>query len=205
VPLSPGILCAEGVAISDVQESFVVTCRVHLDEDLSPVADAVDKLTTKAKQWSDGAKDVIRTISLDMRYVGQNYELSVPLDGDNLPAASELRERFLATHQLKYGHSDPTAAIEFVNVRVKARIAQEDEGTPKLRQDAVDPARTTVSAWFDSSGPVETTVVHRSTLEPGARLEGPAIITQFDSTTVVPPRWLVRVDAARNIIMELQP
>ena len=206
VPLSPGILCAEGVAMSDVQESFVASCRVNLDRDLSPLAEAIRSLTDLAKSWGDGAKGLALTTSLDMRYVGQNYELSVTLDeGGRPPAAGELRERFLATHQLKYGHSDPAAAIECVNVRLKARIVGERKGTPQLRQEAVGAKRTSAHAWFDTSGPIETAVAHRSKLDPGEVLHGPAIITQFDSTTVVPPRWSARVDDARNIIMEFQP
>jgi N-methylhydantoinase A len=206
VPLSPGILCAEGVAMSDVQESFVATCRVNLDGDLSPLAGAIRSLTDLAKSWGDSAKGLALTTSLDMRYVGQNYELSVALDeGGRPPAAGELRERFLATHQSKYGHSDPAAAIECVNVRLKARIVGERKGTPQLWQEAVEAKRTSARAWFDTSGPIETAVVHRSKLNPGDVLRGPTIITQFDSTTVVPPRWSARVDDAHNIIMEFQP
>ncbi|MGY8667860.1 hydantoinase/oxoprolinase family protein [Bradyrhizobium sp. UFLA05-109] len=206
VPLSPGILCAEGVAMSDVQESFVATCRVNLDGDLSPIVEVIKRLTDQAKTWSNGAKGLVLNTSLDMRHVGQNYELSVQLDeSDRLPEVGKLRERFLATHQSKYGHSDPAAAIELVNVRLKARVVQEREGDPRLRQAVADAGRTSVTAWFDKSGPVETTVVHRSKLDPGEVLQGPAIVTQFDSTTVVPPRWSARVDDARNIIMEFHP
>lgn len=206
VPLSPGILCAEGVAMSDVQESFVATCRIDLDGDLSPVVEVIRSLTDQAKAWGDGTKGLVVTTSLDMRYVGQNYELSLQLDENScLPEAYELRERFLATHQLKYGHSDPVAAIELVNIRLKARITREREAEPRLRQEAAKAKQPSVSAWFDASGPVETVVVHRSHLSPGETLPGPAIITQFDSTTVVPPRWSARVDDARNIIMEFQP
>jgi N-methylhydantoinase A len=205
VPLSPGILCAEGVAMSDVQESFVATCRVTLGADLSRVSEVLRGLADQARQWGEGAAGLEVTVSLDMRYVGQNYELSVPLGGDALPAVAGLRESFLATHQSKYGHSDPAAAIEIVNVRLKARIPRASAGTPGLRHDAGPAERTQASAWFDNSGPVETVIVPRSTLAPGAVVPGPAIITQFDSTTVVPPRWSARVDDARNIIMELRP
>jgi N-methylhydantoinase A len=209
VPLSPGILCAEGVAMSDVQESFVATCRVGLDGALSSVAEAVVRLDAQARTWhaaSAAAGRLSLSTTLDMRYVGQNYELSVPLDvSDRLPPVALLRERFLATHQAKYGHCDPAAAIEIVNVRMKARLAEEGRAAPRLKTAGAELKPETVSAWFDASAPVEAVVVQRSTLEPGARLVGPAIITQFDSTTVVPPRWSAEVDEARNIIMEFQP
>ncbi|CAN7477951.1 hydantoinase/oxoprolinase family protein [Bosea sp. LjRoot9] len=209
VPLSPGILCAEGVAMSDVQESFVATCRVGLDGELSSVTEAVGRLNGQAWAWnaaSAAAGHLSLFTTLDMRYVGQNYELSVLLDeSDRLPPVARLRERFLATHQAKYGHCDPAAAIEIVNVRMKARLIEEGRAAPHLKTAGTALERVTVSAWFDASAPIEAVVVDRSTLEPGARLAGPAIITQFDSTTVVPPRWSAEVDEAHNIIMEFQP
>ncbi|WP_439495773.1 hydantoinase/oxoprolinase family protein [Bosea sp. (in: a-proteobacteria)] len=206
VPLSPGILCAEGVAMSDIQESFVATCRVELGDDLSPIGAAIAGLSNQARRWSDGAAGLVISASLDMRYVGQNYELSIPLDdGMTLLAANELRERYLATHSSKYGHADAAAAIEFVNVRLKAHLPQAHGVAPRLRRQDAGSARSTASAWFRAAAPDATLIVDRGTLEPGAVLQGPAIITQFDSTTVVPPNWSARVDEALNIIMEHQP
>lgn len=206
VPLSPGILCAEGVAMSDVQESFVATCRVNLDGTLAPIVEAIRALTAEAMAWSGEADGLVLSTALDMRYVGQNYELSVPLDAEGPElSVAELRERFLATHQLKYGHSDPAAAIECVNVRLKARIARARDTDLRLRQDGTATAAATAPAWFDAAAPMDTQIVRRATLEPGAVIAGPAIVTQFDSTTVIPPRWTARVDDARNIIMEFQP
>lgn len=206
VPLSPGILCAEGVAMSDLQEGFVATCRLNLDDDLSLLAAVIRGLTEQAASWSNGAKGLILNASFDMRYVGQNYELSVPIEEDAcLPPAKELRKRFLAMHHSKYGHSDPVAAIELVNVRLKARILEGRKTDPRPQQEMAEAKQGSVRAWFDPSGPIETAVVPRSTLEAGEVLWGPAIITQFDSTTVVPPRWSAHVDHARNIMMEFQP
>jgi N-methylhydantoinase A len=205
VPLSPGILCAEGVAMSDVQESFVASCRVELKDDLLPVQAALRALADKARRWGEGSEGLVMTASLDMRYVGQNYELPVPLPEGALPSPASLRQSFLAVHQAKYGHADPTAAIECVNLRLKARLAQPPLAAPGLRQETVATAPFRSPAWFSPSGPVETLVIHRSQLVPGAVLEGPAIITQFDSTTVVPPSWTACVDEALNIIMERRP
>ena len=202
IPLSPGILCAEGVAMSDLQESFVATCRVALEEDLSTIAEAIVRLTKQAKRWSDGAPNLRYAVALDMRYVGQNYELSIPLESDALLPVDALKGSFLAAHQTKYGHNDPSAAVECLNVRLTARIASRRDDVPRLQQESVDSDAETVLVWFESAGPTPTLVVHRSTLKPGAALQGPAIIRQFDSTTLIPPRWTARVDAARNLMME---
>jgi N-methylhydantoinase A len=208
VPVSPGILCAEGVALSDLQESFVATCRVGLDRDLGAVAKAAMDLRTAATAWHGTSRKNGRleiTTSLDMRFVGQNYELPVILDeaASGLPPLATLRERFFAVHQTKYGHSDETAAIEVVNVRLRARIVEKSVVDPILRAEEIKSAPTTSDVWFEPTGPVKTVIIHRNSLATGAVVSGPAIIMQFDATTVVPPGCSARVDQARNIIIEV--
>jgi N-methylhydantoinase A len=145
------------------------------------------------------------TTSLDMRFVGQNYELPVILDeaATGLPPLATLRERFFAVHQTKYGHSDETAAIEVVNVRLRARIVEKSVVDPILRAEEIKSAPTTSDVWFEPTGPVKTVIIHRNSLATGAVVSGPAIIMQFDATTVVPPGCSARVDQARNIIIEV--
>jgi N-methylhydantoinase A len=207
VPLSPGILCAEGVALSDLEEGFVATCRTPIDGSLVGVRAALDRLRAEADAWRTHAGATGRfatATSFDMRYVGQNYELSVTHDdAATAPAADTLRARFLATHQAKYGHHDPAAAIEIMNVRVRARIAADAFEDPLLGTSHGSYRRGTTMAWFDASGRVETALVERSALSPGVRFDGPAIILQLDSTTVVAPGCSARVDDARNIIIEV--
>lgn len=208
VPLSPGILCAEGVAVSRLQEGFVATCRVSLDDAFPAVENAIASLSTSALDWYAGSKAEGRlevATFLDMRYVGQNYELSVLLDpGTTLPPVTELRTRFEAAHEAKYGHSDEDAPVEIVNVRLRAGTAYDEGMEPVLRPGTGD-AATTALVWFDASASVETAVIHRDALAVGASLAGPAIVTQFDSTTVVPPGCTARVDSARNILIEVSP
>jgi N-methylhydantoinase A len=208
IPLSPGILCAEGVVLSDLQESFVKTCRVALDRDLGMVTRGIDDLRGAAEEWhgTHGIDHRLQvSISLDMRYVGQNYELPVLLDeaSAGLPRVSVLRERFFAVHQAKYGHFDEAAPIEIVNVRLRASIAGEAVTDPILRGDKVEVETTESDVWFEPAGPRRTTIVHRNSLLPGAVVPGPAIITQYDSTAIVPPACSARVDGARNIIIEV--
>lgn len=210
VPPSPGILCAEGVAVSDLQESFVATCLTSLSGDLAPVTAGIARLRERADSWrrdTGTETDLDVSASLDMRYVGQNFELPVGLDtaAGPLPAPDELRARFHAAHAAKYGHSDEAAAIEVVNVRLLARAA----GSPASHQAddraaaVVDDQAADVSVWFDPSGPVTTRTVRRSALAAGQEVAGPAIITQFDSTTVVPPNCVARVDGVLNLIIEV--
>ena len=196
VPAAPGILCAQGVAAADMQESFVATCRVPLVGDLAPVVAALARLIGAARQWHARERraglEEGQESAIDMRYVGQNFELAIPLpQGQRLPPSAWLKSAFLEAHQRKYGHHDPTAAIEIINVRLIARKARASAKTPSFA-----PARSLIAAdsgstqpvWFTADQPTETTFIDRSVLLPGTALEGPFVVTQFDATTLVPPR-----------------
>src|SRR5215471_17366117 len=208
VPLSPGILCAEGVALSDMKESFVATCRTPLNGDLRPLNAVLDGLFGAARTWFEqtATKGKLETAaSLDMRYVGQNYELAVALEGDaaGVPDASTLQKRFFDEHHVKYGHFDETAPIEVVNLRLIARIVSQSLWQSRGRPAATTEGNYVADVWFDSSGPTKTTVLPRGTLTSGQIFTGPAIITQFDATTVIPPDCIATIDNAHNIVIEV--
>lgn len=212
IPRAPGILCAEGLILADLQEDFVANCRALVDdEQMQTLRAEFDGLLEKAREWlahEAGNTDAQHiTLSFDMRYFGQNYELAVEVaDGTETvacPDAATLKEAFLAEYRRSYGHCDPEALIETVNIRlrVSARLAQGEanDATRPGGGDATDHAQV----WFDKTGPLETPIHARATLPAGATLAGPAIITQLDSTTVVPPDATIRIDHALNMIMEL--
>jgi N-methylhydantoinase A len=208
VPLSPGILCAEGVARSNMKEGFVATCRTSLNDDLRPLDAILDRLFGAARAWfetiaSEGKLEM--SASLDMRYVGQNYELAVVLDSGtgNVPDRDTLQKRFFGEHQARYGHFDETAPIEIVNVRLIAEVLGQSPSRLRYRTTVTPEADRIADVWFDSSGPAKTNVFARDTLTSGRIIPGPAIITQLDSTTVVPPHCVATVDNARNIIIEV--
>jgi N-methylhydantoinase A len=209
IPPSPGILCAEGAAASPLEENFVAACRTRLDTDLVQVRGALERLVSAADRWHHSeARDAGGfhiAVAIDMRYVGQNYELSVPVAVNqviDLPDKARLTALFVAEHQAKYGHHDPAAPIEIINLRLRARagistISSRSRGRVSHRQTSIR------KVWFDPSGPIDTDVVDRESLGVGRPLPGPLIITQFDSTTVVPPDAKARVDDAGNIIVKV--
>jgi N-methylhydantoinase A len=210
IPISPGILCAEGVAVSDLEESFVATVRAPVDQDLGPVRSALARLLDEAGTWAMSigeGQHCDLSAALDMRYVGQNYELPIDIGNGNessLPDGQELQSRFFAEHQAKYGHFDPNASVEIINVRLRARIQfgkVRPSNNPGRAPSEAAPLNGLV--WFGGDRPVETSIVDRASLGPGDSLTGPVIITQFDSTTVVPPGAAAHVDEAGNLIMEL--
>lgn len=206
VPLAPGILCADGLLEAELQENFVLTCRATLGQDTSRIAQGAALLHRQAQDWLDdeaeGAEERRVVLSLDMRYVGQNYELSVEFSGD-LSDPQALRQGFLSQHRRAYGHADPDAPIEVVNIRSKAlaRLSQGqgDRSAPGTMSEPLYIAQ----AWFDENAPVDTPVHDRALLPIGTVLHGPAIITQLDSTTVLPPGATITVDSALNLLMEI--
>jgi N-methylhydantoinase A len=207
VPPAPGILCAEGVAVSPREENFVATCRTALGADLSAVQRTLGRLAGEAQEWwckSGAAAGAFKpTASIDMRYVGQNYELAVPVEVQELSSglsADRLKALFLAEHQAKYRYHDPNARIEVVNLRLRARIQQRAD-LSRLRPQPSNARSGSNPVWFEPEGPVATPAVDRASLGPGANLRGPIILTQFDATTLVPPGATATVDEALNIVI----
>ena len=214
VPHSPGILCAEGLIVSDLQENFVGTCRTRLSDDLALVANTISKLLKAAGIWFEQEASVAverrQILSLDMRYVGQNYELPIEVangsDVPSLPDTDVLKTWFFEEHNRSYGHFDPDASVEIINLRLRA-IATLAQGIGYGKRRPSGPIAPTAhqSVWFSDAGPVRTPLYDRDTLPEGTAINGPAIITQLDTTTIVPPRATICVDHAMNMIMEIGP
>lgn len=211
IPVAPGILCASGLLEADLQENFVVTCRTPLDAPLSAINEAVAQLDGQAIAWIEveapRAEHVYRVLTLDMRYVGQNYELPVTLDKIGATPAplrpSALKEAFFAEHLRSYGHVDEEAPVEIVNVRMKAVARLRQAGAVAATPAGPAVAEEYHDVWFDEYKPVSTPIFSRNKLEIGFAMRGPAIVTQFDATTIVPPWATLTVDAALNMILEI--
>jgi N-methylhydantoinase A len=139
-----------------------------------------------------------------MRYVGQSYELTIPAAGAFTAAtAGPLAERFHAEHDRVYGFSADTEPIECVSLRLAAigKIAK-----PPLRKleagGAAEPKERRPVYFAESQGFVDCPIYDRYRLGSAARFPGPAVIEEFDSTTIVHPGYAVRVDGQGNLIIE---
>ena len=219
VPEVPGIVCAQGLVIADLKEDFVLGRRIGLDPDgAGGLATAVAELAHRAGAWfeEEAVPNADREVELhfDARYVGQNFELRVPvangapavLGGCPTPGSiPELKDRFFGVHDVAYGYHNPDDPVEVVNVRLTAygrtrrRAAVENP-----EASAPPPAPVEIRpVWFGPHGPEDTPVHDRSRLRPGVELEGPAIVEQLDATTVVHPGDRVRMDAHGNLTITL--
>jgi len=140
-----------------------------------------------------GVPDARVERTLDVRYVGQGYEVQVPM-------GAGWRRAFHRRHRRLYGHADPARAIEVVAVRVRARGGA--QRPPADRVAAVrDAARTRRAVWF-AGRRVPAVVVRREQLGGGVRLPGPAVVCEYSATTVVPPAWVLRVDRVGGLVLE---
>jgi N-methylhydantoinase A len=160
---------------------------------------ALDEAGTQVAAQLDAAGANV-TYALDLRYAGQSYELTIDLHSSD-DAFARGREAFHTLHEARYGHADRDAPVEVVNVRATARVASTMHQPPPVFATDPPPPPTTIEAWFD--GRPHTTALHeRATLRPGDPIDGPSIVAQFDSTTVVPPGWRGTVDEAGNLLLE---
>ena len=217
VPLAPGLLCAQGLVVSDLKEDFVRTARTRVAVDqLDQMQEHIHALTHAGEAWcaAEQLAPAQRTfqVTLDMRYVGQNFELSVPLDVAMLgnlepPEASvQLRARFFAAHELHYGYHNPDDPVEIVNYRLTARGRF---SPPPARPVSAMPASGlptpigTRQVYFTADVAVDTPVFDRATLALGHTIPGPAVIEQLDATTLLYPGDTMRVDQAGNLLIEV--
>ncbi|MSP01716.1 MAG: hydantoinase/oxoprolinase family protein [Acetobacteraceae bacterium] len=213
VPRNPGILCAMGLLLTDLRADFAVTRLLALSESaLLPMTDAFQELAARAAAWFDNEhvtrenRRIARTV--DMRYAGQNYELSVPLpDGEiHLGTLTALAEGFAATHRRLYGFASDDEPVQLVTFRVEAAgVVPKATFTPRplTGTDAAGALTGHRPVWMAESGTfAECPIYDRDQLEAGDRIDGPAIIEQMDATTFVPGGMTARVDAWLNIVME---
>ncbi len=211
IPRSPGILCAEGLIVADLKESFVATKRTPLNGDLKPVKEVLAELAEKAMPWFDdegaGSTSQALMLQVDMRYIGQNYELSVPagdmLASPEFPDPDSLKQLFFESHERSYGHHDAQAAVEIVNIRLQAIATLPELAILKEKKSAAPEPIGHRDVWFDPDDPVKTPVYDRASLIPGFTLKGAAIFTQTDATTLMPPWCKMHVDEQENLILEI--
>lgn len=215
IPENPGILCALGLLVSDLRMDYVKTRLLMAEEkNIQAVQEEFAALTDKAKQWLqqegiEPAKQILEC-RIDMRYLGQNYELSIPLKGE--PATGEdleaILQQFHQEHDKNYGYSNKNEQIQFINYRVTAlgKVSQiELKESPDTGGNVERAKIGERDVYFDEAhGFVKTGIYNREQLRANDEIEGPAIVEQMDSTIVIPPHTTAKVDHYRNIILTLQ-
>ncbi len=201
VPPAPGVLCAEGLLAADLKAEFHRALPVAGAPDTALATTILAELRAEAETWFDEERVAPEDRACEevalMRYEGQGGELALPWAGDGAAAVSA----FQAAHQALYGFV-LAAAVELVTLRVEA--------TGRLPAPVMAPPTGGGSAEVSSrlvhfaSGSVQAAVRDRAGLAPGARFAGPAVVTQLDATTLVPPGWTAEVHPAGSLILRKQ-
>jgi N-methylhydantoinase A len=214
VPPTPGILCALGLLVEPLRLDLVRT-RVQLLDTLT--AAELDHLfadmTAEGAAWLDGESvpaDRRRLVrALDMRYLGQNFELTVPAPPSGPGAPEALHQAFLREHERVYGYAATDEPVQIVAVRLTALGEPEPLSLPPrpaAQGSSPEAARAGERpVYFDEPpGFAPTPIYRREQLLAGHALTGPAIVEQMDSTTVVLPGQLARVDAHGNLVIRTE-
>jgi N-methylhydantoinase A len=205
IPWSPGMFSAWGMLQTDMRHDVVRTFYEPIaDLDPQAVQGVYDELAAEGAELlaQEGVEPAERyyTRSADMRYVGQEYTVSVPINGAGVDLGA-IDAAFHDAHRVRYGHATPGAPVEFVNLRLAAfgRIA---DGATPVRSPVDDRAAhlDTAPAIFGGEAH-DTSLLLRDALAPGAVVEGPAVIGEQGSTTVVPPGYQATVDDHGNLVM----
>lgn len=206
VPLVPGVLSALGGLIADLKSDFLSTVYLDLSEgDAALIASEYARLKDRAESWLGDEQgfdgDFRVTASADMRYKGQSYELDTPID---LAAAlagdvAAMSAAFHAEHARMYGHSNPAAPLQLISLKV---VITGIGDKPMFEEQEVVPARAEpqrlVRAFMDGDWR-DVGLFSRYDLSAGSHFDGPAIVAQDDTTTVIPRGHSCRVDRNGNL------
>ncbi len=224
VPPTPGVLSALGMLAAAPTRDYSRTALrplAGLSGDWLAAAFvplAARAMEEMAAEGHDPAALTLRR-ALDLRYVGQSHELTVAggewrVAGEedsgvwepdsSSEAGATIAAAFHAAHAARYGYARPEAAVELVTLRLSAVAAHTP---PALLREAPGPDDASAALigtddiWF-TDGIHNTALYERDRLRAGMRFDGPAVVYQYDTTTLVGPGWAAWVDERRNLVLE---
>jgi N-methylhydantoinase A len=203
VPRSPGTLSALGVLLGDVVKDYsrtVMRTAAGLDaRALERDFTVLEQIAVRDLSGEGFGTDKMKLQrSVAIRYAGQSFEIDIAWGG-------RIEARFHAAHRARYGYADSSRAIEIVSLRVRATGVTQKPRTkrwPSGQSRSVRPSHT--ARVYLSGRSVQVPVYARDDLSPGVRFAGPAIITEYSSTTLIPPRFKVGVDPWLNLTISGQ-
>lgn len=212
IPPAPGTLCALGLLTADIKKSYVKTA-ISLFEEATPeyINAIMDGLKAEGNAWLESEKVMSDHRKFhgiaEMRYIGQNYELQVemPTGGITIESLQLMKQEFFKVHEMNYGYYNADAPIQFVNFRCEAIGVVQKPNLTELTDEMVDPSVAEICrrlVYFEESDlPIECPVYDRAKFGKTERVNGPCIVEQMDSTTVIPPNTYFSVDKYGNLLV----
>ena len=202
IPAVPGALSAYGILASDVVKDYSRTVMLKVDAK-SSVANlrrhfaSLEALAQREFQ-DEGWDGKLRfDYSADLRYSGQGYEL-------NITFTNKLISEFHRLHQFRYGYSQPDRTVEVVTLRLRARMktarVPAKLGFASVKKKLKPEARL---GWLNEKR-ITVTLYDRASLVPDSKVKGPAIVTEYSATTMIPPGVVSFIDRSGNLQVDLQ-
>ncbi len=213
IPPHPGLFSAWGLLVAE-------HTHTELRSILAPVsacgADQLERLFREleekgrqalTREQTPGSQVTFRR-ALDMRYLGQSFDLNLPVPGAlDAQRFVQMQEAFHRLHEQTYGYAARANEIELVTARLEAVAPLARPAFPEYPLAAAQPAADAQVAerpvFLDELGAFRSTPIYqRERLLPGNVVQGPAIIEQYDATTMLPPGWKAQVDSLTNLVLE---
>ena len=200
VPPAPGLLCADGLLAADLKAEFTRALPTPGAIDQSVGDSIASELVKDATAWLEEEgipveRRDIQTRAL-LRFHGQGGEIAVVW----ADTPEDTETRFKQAHEALYGFI-LDAQVELVTLRIEAAGRTEASPRPDLEAgEKPAPVQSQMVHW--ETGDVDTPIYDRATLCAGVRLSGPAVITQLDTTTIIPPGWSATVHPSAALLLE---
>jgi N-methylhydantoinase A len=199
VPALPGALSAVGILLADVVRDYSRTVMLG-GERIGEAEAAFQELEAQARaEFAEEKLVGTAERTVDVRYRRQGYELNVEFDAARPEAAVAA---FHALHQKRYGFGDAKMPVEIVNLRLRMSAKAEvyEPAREELRSAEQAESRDEQKIYFDGVF-VAARVYARNDLRAGMTVEGPAMVTEYTSATIVPPEWKADVDGFGNLVL----
>ena len=216
IPKAPGHFCAFGMLHSDLRYDFVKTWFTKLtDVSFSELQKVFNSLVKQGKEAlkNSGIKpqEIALSYAADMRYVGQEHPVTVDLNSQTFKTRDRqaIKLQFDAVHQRRYGTCAPKEAAEIVSLRVTVSGIMKKPPLEKIAKGSSKPPKSAINGhrpvYFSELGKsVKTPTFNRIHLKAGNKIEGPALIEEYASITVVQPGDQLRVDEFGNLVISIQ-
>lgn len=212
IPQAAAGFSAWGMLTADYREDATFTSVMNVDESTLPeILSNFDRLADEAKGdllgYGFAESELKFTYLADVRFLGQEHTITTPidpewLDGNGALLPAKLQARFLERHRQRYGHGDEGAAIQIVTARCRA-VAPVTRPISRAEYAGSEPQEVSSrSIWFPEEGWHENVPVYeRGGMSESTQIVGPAVVDEWTTTVIVPPRWTAVVDATGNLVM----
>ena len=202
VPEHPGLFSAYGLVVADASVTRSRSLVIALnDSGVRQATAAISVLRREAVTalTEQGVASPSATAEIDVRYVGQSFDLTLPFAGE---ATATVAEAFYTRHEARYGFAARNESIEIASVRATARgCGVADVPTPLALDEPHEDVARTRDVW-DRDRFVSARIVSRGSLDRGARIVGPTIVEQYDTTTWIPTGWHGDIEPRGNLLLE---